>query len=82
MKIDENSWYLQRNSSYRLNDSRNFREIFGKDVPYDNIKSHKKAGFHPLFGRYIFRKTTGGEGGREVKLTPPAVLVLSKLNVD
>ena len=29
---------------------------------YDNIKSHKKARFHPLFKRYIFGKTT--EGGQ------------------
>ena len=29
-------------------------------MTYDNIKSHKKAGFHPFFRRYIFRKTTGG----------------------
>ena len=29
--------------SYLLNDLRNFIEIFKKDVPYDNIKSHKKA---------------------------------------
>ena len=27
-----------------------------------NIKSHKKPGFHPLFKRYSFRKTTGGGG--------------------
>ena len=40
---------------------RNFNGIFRKDVTYDNIKSYKKAGFHPLFRRYIFRKTTGGQ---------------------
>ena len=45
---------------------RNFNEIFRKDVPYDNIKSHKKPGFHSLFRTYIFRKTTLG-----FKLTPP-----------
>ena len=28
-------------------------------MPNDNIKSHKKTGFHPLFRRNIFRKTTG-----------------------
>ena len=42
-------------------------EIFRKDVNCDNIKSHKKPGFHPLFRRYIFWKTTGG-----VKLTLPS----------
>ena len=35
-----------------------------EDVPYDNIKSHKKTGFHPPFRRYIFRKTTGERGGQ------------------
>ena len=33
-------------------------------MPYDNIKSHKKSGFHPLFRGYIFRKTTRGAGGQ------------------
>ena len=42
---------------------RNLNEIFGKDVTYDNIKSHKKEGFHPFFRRDIFGKTTGGERG-------------------
>ena len=37
---------------------RNLNEIFKKDVTYDNTKSHKKPDFHPLFRRYIFRKTT------------------------
>ena len=27
---------------------------------YDNIKSHKKPGFHPLSKRCIFGKSTGG----------------------
>ena len=30
----------------------NFNDIFRKEVPYDNIKSHKKPGFNPLFRRY------------------------------
>ena len=47
------------NSSYFLKDLRNFNEIFRKDLTYDNIKSHKKLAFNPLFRRYIFRKTTG-----------------------
>ena len=84
MKIDENSLYCRKNSSYLLNHLRNFNEIFRKDVNFDNIKSHKKTGFHPLFRRYIFRKTTVG-----VQLTPlptppppptPAVLGLRSLN--
>ena len=51
---------------------RNFNETFRKDVPYDNVKSHKKLGFHPLFRRYIFQKTTV-----EGQLTPPAILGLN-----
>ena len=50
---------------------RNLNEIFRKDVTYDNIQSHKKAGFHPLFRRYIFGKTA--EVGQ---IDPPAVLGL------
>ena len=49
-----------RESSYLLNNLRSFDEIFRKDVTYDNIKSHKKARFHPLFRMYIFRKNTRG----------------------
>ena len=41
---------------------RNFDEIFRKDVTYDNIKSHKKAGLYRLSKKYIFGKTT--EGGQ------------------
>ena len=49
-------------------------KFFRKDVPYDNFKSHKKPGFHHLFRRYNFQKTTG-EGGQ---IDPPsAVLGLS-----
>ena len=29
-------------------DLRNFNEIFRKNVAYNNIKSHKKPGFHSL----------------------------------
>ena len=32
-------------------------------MAYDNIKSHKKPGFHPLFRRRSFQKTAGGGGG-------------------
>ena len=41
-------------------------------MTYDNNKSHKKREFHPLFRRYIFRKTT----------FPSAVLGLSKFSCD
>ena len=43
-------------------------------LTYDNIKSHKKAGFHSLFGTYIFRKTTNVG----VRPLPSAVLGLSR----
>ena len=36
-----------------------------KDVAYDNVKSRKKAGFHPLSRKNYFGITTAG-----VKLTP------------
>ena len=42
-----------------LNVSGNFNEIFRKDVNYDNIKSHKKTGLHPVSRTCIFGKTTG-----------------------
>ena len=40
---------------------------------YANIKNHKKPGFHPLFRRYIFWKTTVGGGGgiSQINLPPP-----------
>ena len=69
----------QRNSSFLLSDLRNFNEIFRKDVTYDNIKSHKKPGFHPLFSRYIYRKTTRGRGERGGQLDlPQPILGLKK----
>ena len=55
----------EENFSYLLNNSKNFNEIFRKNVTSDYIKSHKTTGLHPLFKRYIFGKTTG----RGVKLT-------------
>ena len=53
MKIDEMA-IIDRNSSYLLNGLRNFNENLRKDVTYDNLKSRKKPGFHPLFRRYFF----------------------------
>ena len=46
---------IEENLLYRnlLNDLRNFNGIFKKDVNYDNIKSHKKAGLHPLSEKSI-----------------------------
>ena len=42
----------------QIEELRNFNEVFRKDVPYDNIKSHKKAGLHPLPKNYNFGKIT------------------------
>ena len=50
--------YLRRKSSCFLNDLRNYNDIFREDVPFDNIKSHKKAGLRPLSEDYIFGETT------------------------
>ena len=55
-------WVFSKNNNWRLhcvsqiNSSLQMSTIsvFKKDVTYDNIKSHKKPGFHPLFRRYIF----------------------------
>ena len=55
---------------YLLNLLRNFKEIFRKDVTYDNIKSSKPR-FKPLLRRYIFGKITGGR----VKLIPLSLLL-------
>ena len=40
-------------SSHLLDDLKNFSEIFVKNVTYDNIIKHKKAGFPPLSRKYI-----------------------------
>ena len=55
----KNSSYLQRKSSYLLNNWRNFDEVFRKDLTYDNIKSHEKPESHPFLRRCIFGKTQG-----------------------
>ena len=40
-------------------------------------KVTKKTGFHPLFTRYIFRKTTEGEGGvSQIDPLPPFSLAV------
>ena len=84
-KIQKKSWKpmkianigkLLRNSSYFLNDWRNFNGIFRKHVTHDNIKSHQKPVFHPFFRRYIFRKTTG-RGSNWLLLSVALVLGLS-----
>ena len=54
-------------------------EVFMKDVIYDNIKSHKRPGFHRLFRRYIFQKTRrrGGGGGSNWPSLLPAHFSIS-----
>ena len=41
-----------------MNNLRNFNEIFMKDVTYNNIISHKKAGIGSRYRKYSFGKTT------------------------
>ena len=65
----------QRNSSCFMKDLRNFNESLGKDMTYDNIKSHQKPGFHPLFRRNIFRKTTKGGGRSKIDPFPSRLRV-------
>ena len=50
-------------------------------MAYDNIKSHKKGGFHPLPRKHIFGKTTGGGGGSNSPPTQlrPATLLKKRL---
>ena len=57
---------IDRENLQVLRDLRNFKEIFRKDIAYNDIKSHKKPGFLPLLRRYIFGKTVVVE----VKLIP------------
>ena len=35
-------------------------------MAYDNTKSHKKPGFHPLFRRQTFRKTASRGAGAQI----------------
>ena len=51
---------IDRISSYLLNDLRKFNEIFRKDVFWDNIKSHKKPGFHPYLEDTSFEEPQVG----------------------
>ena len=59
---------IDRENLQVLKDLRDFKEIFRKDLAYNDIKSHKKPGFLPLFRRHIF----GKPAVVEVKLIPPA----------
>ena len=68
-KIDKNSSYWRRESSYLLDELKDFDEIYSKDVPYNDIISPKEPGPYPLSRKYSFGKTTGwGEG----QIDPPS----------
>ena len=80
MKINEKMKIANtdRESLHILRELKKFNENFRRDVTYNNMKSHKKARFHPNFRIYIFGKTTGWG----VKLPhPPAFLWLSSIFV-
>ena len=51
-KIDENSKYWRKKSSYLLNDVRNFDEILRKGKTWKIIKITKKTGLHTLSRNY------------------------------
>ena len=51
---------MKRKCSNLLNDLMNFNEIFRKDVAFDQIKCHKKPGFHPFSRKHIIGKAIGG----------------------
>ena len=57
---------IDKESLQVLKEQWNFKERFRKNIADNDIKSYKKSGFHPLFRRYIFEKTTEVE----VKLIP------------
>ena len=52
----------------------NFNDIFGENVPYDNLKSRKKPAFHPVL-KWNFGKNKGGrrEGAQTDAPTPPSL---------
>ena len=74
-KEEESLYFIdirRRKLSYPLNNFSSFNENLKRDVTYDNIEIHEKAGLHPFSRKYIFIKTTG----ERVSLTPPAFLRL------
>ena len=50
---------LTEKSTYLLKDLRNFNEVFGNDVIYDDIKSQRNIRPSPHSRRCILGKTTG-----------------------
>ena len=47
-----------KNCSFLLDDSKNFNEIFKKDVTYAIIKSCNNQGHHPFSRRYSVEETS------------------------
>ena len=64
MKIDENSKYRQKKSSYLLKGLRNFNEVFKKDLTYDDIESNKRQGFTLTLGDTFSEKQQGCSLGK------------------
>ena len=56
----------------------NFNEVFKKDFPDDNIKSHQKSGLDHLSIKHKLRKTTKGET-ENVQIDSPS---LFRVNVE
>ena len=77
MKIDENSYYWQRKSSYLLNNLRNFNAVFRKGTTYGNTKSHKKNRVSPSSWKIYFWKNHNG--GQLPPPLPLAILELKRL---
>ena len=48
-KTDKNSEYRRSKNSYLLRDLMNFKEISGKNVCYDDVKSDSKTKLYTLF---------------------------------
>ena len=48
----------------------NFNDIFKKNVPCDNIKSHQKRGYTLSLETTILEKPQGGGGGGGVQIDP------------
>ena len=65
-----------RKSSCLPKNYRNCKKTFKKDLAYGNINSHKKAGLHPLWRKYIAGKITVG-----IQSNPPTPSSLFRVNL-
>ena len=68
-----NQYRVQKNSSYLLNDFRNFREIFRKMCLMIILKVTKNQGFILFYENIFFEKPKGGGGGVQIEPPSPAV---------